>query len=362
MSSLEERVFAAAEAALADHRYVSAIDVLVGMQLLAPSHVDAWRKGRVPYLEQVIQANLSKISRSLKIFRAWAQARGLQPSETIYRAPARAPFKELQFSKSGDATIEKVYRTHYVSPDLSERKKERLRERICKPAELVVFWTLRDSQCSQCRKELPSGSFLLMEGGQPLCTTCADLDHLVYLPSGDAALTRRATRYSRLSAVVVRFSRARKRYERQGVLVEEAALEKAEEECLSDEDLRARRRERDALRRSAEDQELVERMAERIRGLFPACPAEEARAIASHTAVRGSGRVGRSAAGRALEDDALTAAVIAYVRHNHTNYDELLMQGMDRTSARGLVRERIDEVLSAWLAGDTNTGTLQHAE
>ena len=60
---------------------------------------------------------------------------------------------------------------------------------------------------------------------------CADLDHLVYLPAGDAALTRRAKRASRLSAVVVRFSRSRQRYERQGILVEEEALEAAEAEC-----------------------------------------------------------------------------------------------------------------------------------
>ncbi len=67
-----------------------------------------------------------------------------------------------------------------------------------------------------------------MEGERPLCLTCADLDHLVYLPRGDTALTRRARKHSALSAVVVRFSRARKRYERQGVLVEESALEQAE--------------------------------------------------------------------------------------------------------------------------------------
>ena len=48
-----------------------------------------------------------------------------------------------------------------------------------------------------------------------LCMSCADMDHLVFLESGDAALTRRAKRASRLSAVVVRFSRARRRYERQ---------------------------------------------------------------------------------------------------------------------------------------------------
>jgi hypothetical protein len=48
--------------------------------------------------------------------------------------------------------------------------------------------------------------------------------------------------------VVVRFSRARKRHERQGLLVEEAAVERAEQQCLSDEEARARRHERDRQR------------------------------------------------------------------------------------------------------------------
>lgn len=90
--------------------------------------------------------------------------------------------------------------------------------------DLVVFDILRNSACVECRKELLAGDFLFMEDSRPLCLRCADLDHLSYLPRGDTGLTRRARKYSSLSAVVVRFSRARKRYERQGVLVQQAAL------------------------------------------------------------------------------------------------------------------------------------------
>ena len=177
---------------------------------------------------------------------------------------------------------------------------------------------------------------------------CGDLDHLVFLPSGDTALTRRAKKHSPLSAVVVRFSRARKRYERQGLLVQEAALAQAEEECLTDEDLRARRRQQDALRRQKEDEDLVTRMTARIRQLYPRCPEREVQAIARHTAVRGSGRVGRSSAGRALDEQALRLAVIASIRHNHTDYDRLMMQGVDRASARHKVFEQVDRLLSDW--------------
>ena len=164
-----------------------------------------------------------------------------------------------------------------------------------------------------------------MEDPGPLCVTCAEMDHLVFLLSGDAALTRRARRGSGLSAVVVRFSRSRRRYERQGVLVEEAALEQAEAECLADEPARARRRERDALRRASEDLKLQTEMAAAITDLYPGCRSERAQAIARHAAARGSGRVGRSAAGRALQPQALQLAVNASVRHQDTPYDGLLM-------------------------------------
>lgn len=58
--------------------------------------------------------------------------------------------------------------------------------------DLVVFDILRDSECADCGQEMSHGEFLFLEGNRPLCLRCADLDHLVYLPRGDTALTRRA--------------------------------------------------------------------------------------------------------------------------------------------------------------------------
>ena len=189
-----------------------------------------------------------------------------------------------------------------------------------------------------------------MEGDRPLCLGCADLDHLVYLPRGDTALTRRARKHSSLSAVVVRFSRARQRYERQGVLVEENALERAEQDCSADAEERSVRRERAEAYRDKQDEILTMRMAESIRLMFPGCPVEEARAIAAHTSLRGSGRVGRTSGGRALEEEALRAAVIAAIRHRHTKYDRLLMKGVGRMEARDAVRDEIDARLKRWRA------------
>jgi len=151
--------------------------------------------------------------------------------------------------------------------------------------------------------------------------------------------------------VVVRFSRARRRYERQGILVEEDALAAAEERCLADEEARARRRERDAARRAGEDAELGRRFAAEIARLFPGCPPDRADAIARHAVLRGSGRVGRSAAGRAAEPPAVELAVVASIRHRDTDYDDLLMSGVDRTDARGRVRDQVEEVLERWRRG-----------
>jgi hypothetical protein len=178
--------------------------------------------------------------------------------------------------------------------------------------------------------------------------TCVDLDHLIFLPSGDAALTRRAKQASRLSAVVVRWSRSRRRYERQGILAEEAGIQRAEEQCLADEDVRLRRRERDRERRAREDVEFQARMADEIKRLFPGCPKKRATAIAQHAALRGSGRVGRSAAAKALDERAITMAVVASVRHEDTDYDQLLMSGTPREVAREQIRPAIDKVLDTW--------------
>ncbi len=210
---------------------------------------------------------------------------------------------------------------------------------------LVIIQPIRDWACAECGG---TGDLLRMDDAGPLCLTCADLDHLVFLPAGDAALTRRAMKASSLSAVVVRWSRARKRYERQGVMVEDAALVLAEEQCLSDKDARMRRRDRDQVRRASADEEYQARLAEEITRLFPGCPPGRATAIAQHTGMRGSGRVGRSAAGRALDKDAVTLAVIASVRHLDTRYDALLMSGIPRDAARDRVRPGIDRILTAW--------------
>ncbi|MGH9277595.1 MAG: DUF2293 domain-containing protein, partial [Acidimicrobiales bacterium] len=299
---LAPRVERAAEAALGEKNYVTPIDVLIGLRWLTTPAVDRWRQGRVEDLERVAQVNLDKLSEAMRIFRRWATAQGLRPSETAYVARTRDR-RALRFSRSGDPAIELAYRTHWISPQLPEAKQRQLAERQSRAPDLVVINALRDWTCTVCSG---TGDLLIMEEPGPLCLVCADLDHLVFLPAGDAALTRRAKKASTLSAVVVRFSRSRGRYERQGILVEGDALAAAEQECLADEEIRRRRQARDEQRRADEDVEFQAAFAGEIVDLFPACPPERAETIARHAAARRSARVGRSAAGRALDANAVT--------------------------------------------------------
>ncbi|RPH89310.1 MAG: DUF2293 domain-containing protein [Calditrichaeota bacterium] len=214
---------------------------------------------------------------------------------------------------------------------------------------ITVFISNRESTCSECGENLGMHAWItLVQGKGALCLSCADLDHLVFLPSGNAALTRRSQKHSNLSAVVLKWSRNRKRYERQGLLVEDEALEKAEEECLADEDMRAQRRERESLRRNELDHQYIDQFSQRVRELFPQCPAGREIKIAEHACRKYSGRVGRSASAKQMDENAVTLAVTAHIRHAETHYDELLTKGCDRWEARDIVEDKVDDVMTQW--------------
>ncbi|MGA7803683.1 hypothetical protein [Bradyrhizobium sp.] len=128
--ALADRVTRAAEAALAAKGFASSIDVLLGIGWLDAGKLEQWRRGQVDFLERVVQTNLSRISEAMKLFRSWAAQKGLSASQTSY--VARNPRRQtLRFSRSGNPTIEALYRTHWVSPKLSERKRQRLAGQPC---------------------------------------------------------------------------------------------------------------------------------------------------------------------------------------------------------------------------------------
>ncbi|MDH3209010.1 MAG: DUF2293 domain-containing protein [Burkholderiaceae bacterium] len=216
--------------------------------------------------------------------------------------------------------------------------------------DLKVFISTGESICHECGQKLGRSAWISLAKGErgALCMSCADLDHLAFLAPGDAALTRRARKHSTLSAVVLKWSRTRHRYERQGVLVEELGLSRAEVECLADGDARERRRAREAERRTAFDREYVEKFALRVRELFPSCPVGGEHTIAEHACLKYSGRVGRSAAAKDLDERAVRLAVVARIRHIETPYDQLLAAGQDRDEARRAIESQVHCVLSRW--------------
>ena len=57
------------------------------------------------------------------------------------------------------------------------------------PSEIVVFMTRSSPKCDFCGEELGRGAWIRKVEDKAQCLECADLDHLVFLPSGDAALS-----------------------------------------------------------------------------------------------------------------------------------------------------------------------------
>lgn len=147
---------------------------------------------------------------------------------------------------------------------------------------------------------------------------------------------------------MLKWSRSRGRYERQGLLVDEKALRAAEAACEDDAPTRAARAARRAEQAAVADQSYIERFAEKVRQRYPACPAGRARDIAEHACRKYSDRIGRSAAAKSFDAEAIDLAVRARIRHTETPYDELLMRGDDRDEARRSIAELVDAVAIRW--------------
>lgn len=350
-SKLEQRVIDAAEQVLRRDGAVGPIELMIQLRFLERVHVDHWQRGNGAYaiLEDHVQCGEKKLADTFRFFETWATTEGLQTVDAIYQGPSRRGARTLRIIADDDPKLEKFYRTRYLRADQSVARKKQIERKLNKAPDLVVFViTGEGAVCSECGETLERGDWMFREQEQPLCLTCADLDHLEFLPSGHATLSRRAKKFSPLSAVVVQFNRRRKRYERQGLLATAAAIEQAEISLEADADVRAKQRVAAAIRRVEEDANLVETMIDQIGEQFPSCPSEEARSIAQHTAQRGSGRVGRSAAGRAIDPTAIKLAVIAHIRHEHTDYDKLLMQGVERREARSMIQAALENRLMSW--------------
>ena len=216
-----------------------------------------------------------------------------------------------------------------------------------RPQDIIVLAAVHDTTCKKCRIKIAQGGFL-RKSKKRLCLACGGLDHLVFLPRGDTALTRRALKHSAQHAVVIRITRNGRRKERQGVLVGAAARTQAERECLADAGVRERARARAAERRAVADARYLVQFAERLGELFPGCPAPEREIIVAHACEKHSRRIGRSAAARRLDPVAVATAVRAHIRHRHTPYDQLRKEGSARAKARAAVSKAVDRLAKHW--------------
>lgn len=94
-----------------------------------------------------------------------------------------------------------------------------------------VYWLSRASRCYNCDTRLERGAIVKLVQGdderEVLCKTCAGLQTLEFLPSGNAKLTQLVQKHSTQSFVVMQWSELWKCYERKGLLVEAEALAKA---------------------------------------------------------------------------------------------------------------------------------------
>lgn len=234
---------------------------------------------------------------------------------------------------------------------MEQRDQDYARHLAKESSDTVVFSIRRESKCGKCSKAMGDGGFLTLRDGQPLCMDCADLADLAFLPSGDPAVTRRAGKHSARKAIVVRWSRAGKRYERQGTLVEQAAIDRAREECAADAAVREAKNRKAAAKREIEDRQYLAAFTAELKRLFPGCPAEEAEKIAQHACEKYSGRVGRSASAKELDAEKIRLAVIAHIRHVHTGYDSFFEINVAKHDARRMVQAKIERVLAAWEAG-----------
>jgi hypothetical protein len=218
---LAERVSEAAQASLAAHDYVSPIEVLMRLGWLDPGAVTRWQQGREECLEPLIQASPLRQSEAMDLLQRWATERGLPASEApqVARTPQR---QTLSFSREGKPAVEAFWRTRWLSAVISDKKREQLVAKAKRgPDLLVIVPRNTDWKCHGCGG---TGDLLIMEPPGPACLDCAGLGDLEFLSAGDALLTRRAKQKSSRSAVVVRWSRTRKRYERQGLMVEPKVL------------------------------------------------------------------------------------------------------------------------------------------
>jgi hypothetical protein len=111
---LEAKVKQAVHALAFEKGFVCAVDLLLRLGYLTRKDYEAWRFGKVAYLEKVCSVNLGKLSLINRATQKFAAELKLKSSWTAYMEYGKGAKRKLIFSKSGDRNIEMAYATHYL--------------------------------------------------------------------------------------------------------------------------------------------------------------------------------------------------------------------------------------------------------
>ncbi len=204
--------------------------------------------------------------------------------------------------------------------------------------------------CQKCKRDVPKGHHYVApdENAKGYCLKCSPFIRYTFLPSGDAAMTRRSKKHSTLCGVVLTWNHRRRRYERKGQFVEAKAITLAKEECAGDKEERKNKNIKAAAIREIKDQEYIKNFALAIRAKYPKCPVKREYEIAKHACEKHSGRVGRTAQAKGFDSEMINRAVEAHIRHKETNYDNEFGKGKSKREIRSDYKLHIQSILRKW--------------
>lgn len=214
-----------------------------------------------------------------------------------------------------------------------------------------IYLTKKEKlSCNKCKVPiLKGGEFVAeTENHKGTCFKCSDFTTYTFLPSGNAALTRRSKKHSEKCGVLLTWNQRSKRFERKGQYIEASALETAKKECAADAPIRAEKNEKAAVKRAEQDEIYIAEFALEILKHYPSCPKNREIEIATHACEKHSGRVGRTADAKKFDKNMIDLAVEAHIRHIETNYDDAFGKGIKKKQIRTSLKFEIMQIMIKW--------------
>ena len=214
-----------------------------------------------------------------------------------------------------------------------------------------IFLSRKEKQtCQLCRATILKGQKFVAESekSRGICFNCSQFKYYSFLPSGDAAMTRRSKKHSTHCGILQEWNQRRRRYERKGQYVEPNAISIARQSCEADQAERQAKNAKAAIVREKQDQAYIIAFSKAIKNRFPNCPPNRELDIAKHACLKHSGRVGRTANAKQFDPKMIDLAVEAHIRHTETNYDNQFGKGKRKKEIRSDLKFEIQAKMSSW--------------